>query len=206
MKLLLEVTEDGPYIPDGWNVGHLANLGLLLSCSGFKTRLDSYNLSLLFDFIEAGFEGEIRDHDGRIIEVIPQDEGVVLKVRDDEDFPNGLLLDLDTLKEMGIETMPLPGDSDVAEADPASEFDQLTSDDTMLTAGYDPLDEALKTVYRRTKPRSKYKVAKPRQTSAELLAAFKPFLAGPPKEIKPPVPHRIVNVVRGGLEKHKKSK
>jgi hypothetical protein len=133
---------------------------VLLSCDGFSTRLDTNNLDLLFDFAEDGSPGEIRDHDGRIIEVIPDtSSGIVLKVRDDIEFPYGLLLDLEALKEMGIEKYE-EDDGEEGAADPEnaggtnlgeplSKFDDLTDDDTVPHSEFDALEEGVKVAYRR---------------------------------------------------------
>ncbi len=147
MKLLREVAEvDVPFSPeDGWNIGHLADLGILLSCDGFSLRLDDHNLNLLFDFAEDGEFGEVRDQQGRIIEVDPVDDGIVIRARGDDSFPNGLLIDLDTLKELGIEQYE--------EEEPDSEFDDLEADDTVEQ--FDELDEGMKKAFRRSGKRIK---------------------------------------------------
>lgn len=127
MSLLREVLEGVPITPDGgWDVGHLANLGMLLSAENFTLRLDDTNLDILFDIAESGDPGEIRDHSGRIIEVTPTDDSIILLPRNDVDFPNGIVLDMATLKEMGIEQY-----EEEKEDDPASEFDPLDDDDTI---------------------------------------------------------------------------
>lgn len=161
MPLLQEVVSglDSPTIPNGgWDVGHLANLGVLLSCEGFNVRFDLQNLNLLFDFAEDGEIGELRDHEGRIIEVIPDARsGIVLKVRDDLEFPYGIVLDLGTLKEIGIEAYEEDdGESNPEDAggtalgEPLSRFDDLTDNDTISHSEFDNLDEGLKTAFRRS--------------------------------------------------------
>lgn len=161
MALLQEVVSGlgAPTAPNGgWNVGHLANLGVFLSCEGFSVRLDPMNLDLLFDFAEAGEIGEIRDHDGRIIEVTPDtSSGIVLRVRDDVEFPYGLILDLDALKEMGIEQYeeddgePNPEDAGGSNlGEPLSKFDDLTDDVTVSHAEFDRLEEGVKAAFRRS--------------------------------------------------------
>ena len=150
MYLLREVTEEKPAVaPGGWNVGHLANLGILLSTDGFSLRLDLRNLNLLFDFAEDGEYGELRDHEGRIIEVEPTDDGIVITPRGSSEFQNGLILDLDTLKEMGIEQYE---EQDEPAVEPDSEFDPLDSDDTIGTSDQmgTSLDEGIKRAYRRS--------------------------------------------------------
>ena len=70
MHLIREVSEGTPFAPaDGWNVGHLANLGLLLSCDGFSIRLDLDNLNLLFDAAENDSRIDLKDHDGNQVSV-----------------------------------------------------------------------------------------------------------------------------------------
>jgi hypothetical protein len=179
MTLLREVLEGTPAIPDGgWNVGHLANLGLLLSCENFSIRIDLANLNALFDIVESGEIGEIRDHDARIVEVDPTNGSVVLTVRGDTDFPNGLVLDPDTLKEMGIEQY-----EETASDDPTSEFDSLSDDDTVQPDvqqnQYDPLDgdpnvvaEALK-LRRVKKTKRGFKVTGRRDETIDTTAAYK---------------------------------
>jgi hypothetical protein len=163
MPLLQEVVSGlgSPVAPDGgWNIGHLGNLGVLLSCDGFSLRLDQNNLDLLFDFAEDGEWGELRDHDCRIIEVTPDTKsGIVLKIRDDIEFPYGLILDLDALKEMGIEQYEeddgLDDTADPEKAggenlgEPLSKFDDLTDDVTVSHTEFDPLEEGVKVAYRR---------------------------------------------------------
>lgn len=145
MSLLLEIVENGPTIPDGgWNVGHLANLGILLSCDGFSVRFDLNNLNLLFDLVEDGESGDVRDHEYRIIEVTPLDDSVVLKVRDDPNFPLGVVLDLSTLKEMGIEQ------HEETTADPDSEYDSLEDQDTIDDEASLELTEGVKRAFRRS--------------------------------------------------------
>lgn len=175
MRLLLEVSDNAPHLPvGGWSVGHLANLGILLSCDGFSTRLDLHNLNLLFDFVEDGEDGEVRDHSGRIVEVSTTDDGVVLTPRDDKSFPYGLLLDQKTLKEMGIEQY-----EEQVEDEPESEFDSLDSDDTMKTDEFDTLEEGIKRAYRRVGKKIKrgYRVTsgfRKGRVVASAAGAFKP--------------------------------
>lgn len=154
MRLLREVLEGVPVVPEGgWDVGHLANLGMLLSAEGFTLRLDDTNLDILFDIAEAGDPGEVRDHSGRIIEIVPTEDSIILTPRDDPNFPNGIVIDLATLKEMGIEQH----DEETAD-DPTSEFDSLEDNDTVSSddldhSGFDALsdviEEGVKRAYRR---------------------------------------------------------
>lgn len=156
MRLIREVLEGAPITPEGgWDVGHLANLGMLLSAENFSLRLDDTNLDILFDIAESGDPGEIRDHSGRIIEVVPTEDSIILSPRNDVDFPNGIVLDMATLKEMGIEQH-----EEETEDDPTSEFDALEDDDTISSddlqhSGYDALTddviaEGIKRAFRRS--------------------------------------------------------
>lgn len=151
MSLLLEVLDNAPVVPeDGWDVGHLANLGVMLSAENFSTRLDLTNLNFLFDAAESGEATEIRDHSGRIIEVVPTEDSIILIPRSDPDFPNGIVLGLEALKEMGIEQY-----EEEQEIDPESEFDELEDDDTItdddLDQGvFESLDEGVKRAFRRS--------------------------------------------------------
>lgn len=157
MRFIREVLEGAPITPEGgWDVGHLANLGMLLSAENFSLRLDDTNLDILFDIAESGDPGEIRDHSGRIIEVVPTEDSIILSPRDDVDFPNGIVLDMATLKEMGIEQH-----EEEKEDDPTSEFDSLEDDDTVSSddlqhSGYDALSdddviaEGIKRAFRRS--------------------------------------------------------
>jgi hypothetical protein len=144
MTLIQEVLEAAPEKPeDGWNVGHLANLGLLLSAEGVSVRLDLFNLNLLFDLIEAGEAGEVRDHENRIIEVSPQSKIVILKIRGDETYPNGVILDSSTLKEMGLEEYEEAEEAEPeTEPEPSSEFDPLDQEDK-ISAKFDALEESI---------------------------------------------------------------
>jgi hypothetical protein len=106
MRLLREVTEGvpQPVIPkDGWNVGHLAHHGIMLSCDGFSMRLDLEQLNLLFDYAEDGMDGELRDHAGNPVYVEVNDDTIILSRDNDKTYPSGAVLDAKTLKEMGIE-------------------------------------------------------------------------------------------------------
>ena len=159
MSLLREVLEGVPVIPNGgWNVGHLANLGMLLSSDDFTLRLDDTNLDILFDIAESGDPGEIRDHLGRIIEIVPTQDSIILTPRNDADFPNGIVIDMATLKEMGIEQW-----EEEQEDDPTSEFDSLEDNDTISNndlnhPGYDALDEVIAEGVKRAFRRSGKKI------------------------------------------------
>lgn len=105
MRLLREVDSGGldPAIPDGWSVGTLGNQGILLSCDGFSIKFDIDQLNKFFDLIEDGRTGDIKDHDGNAVNVNPVHNGVILTRKNDETFKNGLFVDLDTLKHLGVE-------------------------------------------------------------------------------------------------------
>jgi hypothetical protein len=106
MRLLREVTEEiqGPVTPEGgWNVGHLAHHGILISCDGFSMKLDLDQLNALFDLAEDGQDGEVYDHDDNPVFVEIGDGTIVLSREGDKAYPTGVVLDQTTLKEMGIE-------------------------------------------------------------------------------------------------------
>lgn len=160
--LLLEVTDSAPITPmGGWNVGHLANLGILLSCDEFSARLDVHNLNIMFDIIEDESDGEIRDHERNVIEIRVTEDGVVLIPRNEPALKtNGILLDLETLKEMGIEQyeeqqQENPTDPS-ADAEPTSEFEPLEDEVTIgtdqkeATTEPESIDEGVKRAWRRS--------------------------------------------------------
>ncbi len=149
MRLLREVTEGQPTAPHGgWNVGHLANLGIMLSCDDFSIRLDLDNLNRLFDYAEDDEVGEVKDHSGEVVMVSPYEDGIVLTPIDNAQFPNGLILDLDTLEEMGIEQYEENLD------EPDSEFDELSDDVKIESDEFDELsdtvEEGIKRAFRRS--------------------------------------------------------
>lgn len=146
MSFLLEVIEgDVPVKPDGgWNIGVLAHLGVLLSCDGFSARIDLHNLNELFDFAEDDEDGDIKDSDGNIIEVQPRSDGIVLIRQNDENYPHGVILDHETLAELGIEVREEEVD------DPESDYDELSDDDTISNEEYDTLEEGVKRAYLRS--------------------------------------------------------
>lgn len=163
MRLIREVTENvpQPVSPDeGWNVGHLAHHGILLSCDGFVAKFDLDQLNLLFDYAEDGSSGEVRDHDGDVIFVEVNDNNIVLSRDGDETYPNGVVLDLDTLKEMGIEKHDdaTNGVSDEPVNDtsiePAEEPTESEEDDTITSKAAEKqpeeeLEEGVKRAYKR---------------------------------------------------------
>lgn len=150
MKLLREVTKGAtppdeetpevgaPASPEGgWNVGHLANHGILLSCDGFSMKLDLDQLNVLFDLAEDGESGEVKDHAGDVVFVEVLDNGIVLSREGDKAYPHGVLVDLKTLKELGIEehdaaapTEDAPSDDD-EEQQPEDEADDEEAGDTI---------------------------------------------------------------------------
>lgn len=145
MSLLKEVTDEvkvvppeeveppevGPETPDGWSVGHLALHGLILSCDGFQLKLDIDQLNKFFDIAEDGTPGEIKDQNSDVILVEPTDNSIVLTRTGDKVYPNGVVLDLDTLKEIGIEQ------------------DELEAQDEEEPEG-DTIKEGVKRAYRRS--------------------------------------------------------
>jgi hypothetical protein len=145
MSLLREVLQDLPISPeDGWDVGHLADLGVLISSDEYSFRLDHENLNALFDSAESMEDYEIRDHEGHLIEVHPTEGGIILFPAN-EHFEDGILLDLKVLKVLGIEQYEEhQGDDDLEFA-----YDPLT-DDVMMSDEFDPLDEGIKRAFRRS--------------------------------------------------------
>lgn len=208
MRLLREVTEGEPVTPlGGWNVGHLANLGMMLSCDGFSIRLDLDNLNKLFDFAEDDGFGEIRDHTGQIVGVSPTDKGIVLLPSENEDFPNGLIIDLGTLKEMGIEQY------EEQEQEPGSEFDELSDEDTIDSSSkFDPLEEGVKRAYRRVHKKTKrsFRVTsdfRKGRVLSSAAGAFKPR-AKASTRMKLKIASRkkrIVRVLKGKMTRRKSS-
>jgi hypothetical protein len=155
MRLLMEVNDEvedveqtadpkdveghGPAIPDGWTVGHLANHGMIISCDGFQLKMDINELNKLFDIAEDGEPGEIRDQNGKIVLVEPTDDSIVLTRAGDETYPEGVELDLGTLKEMGIEQHDTDPD-DQGEEQP---------DDVTINPSDEQVDEGIHRAYRR---------------------------------------------------------
>lgn len=144
MNLLKEVNDEvegvepeevkaavGPSTPDGWSIGHLAQHGMILSCDGFQLKLDIDELHKFFDIAEDGAPGEIKDQNSKVVLVEPTDDSIVLTRTGDPVYPNGVVLDLDTLKEIGVEQ------------DDSEEQDE--KDDTIAT-----VDEAVKMAFRRS--------------------------------------------------------
>jgi hypothetical protein len=158
MSLLLEVAkvaEDEPLTPTGgWSVGDLANLGMMLSSDEFSFRLDLHNLNCLFDLVENAEDGEVRCTNGDILEVSPRENDVTIRLQDDDTFPNGLLIPLKTLKDMGIDQYEEDA-GEVADPtepveQPTSEFEDLTTSDTIVAEDYVNLDEGIKRAFRRS--------------------------------------------------------
>lgn len=148
MNLLKEITKDeeevkepekaakaadetGPATPDGWSVGQLADHGLILSCDGFQLKLDDKQLQLFYDIAEKGEPGEIHDQNGDLVLVEPTSDSIVLTRTGDAVYPNGLTIDLETLKDLGIE-----------KGEPEDEVEVPVPDGTIAT-------EAVKAAYRR---------------------------------------------------------
>jgi len=125
----------GPTTPDGWSVGHLATHGLILSCDGFQLKLDIDELNKFFDIAEDGSPGEIKDQNGRVVLVEPTDVSIVLTRTGDDVYPNGVVLDLKTLKELGIEQKEIES--------------ELDDGDEPIDDKIDQVKEAVHTAYRR---------------------------------------------------------
>lgn len=174
MNLLKEVNDDvegvapveatpivGPTTPDGWSVGHLAQHGMILSCDGFQLKLDIDQLNKFFDIAEDGAPGEIRDQNSKIILVEPTDDSIVLTRTGDTVYPSGVVLDLATLKEIGVEQ-----DDSEQQAEEDGTIDNV-------------VDEAVKAAYRRSGKKLKrgFRVTsgiRKGRVVASLKTAFKP--------------------------------
>lgn len=152
MKLLREVTAekpekvDGPVVPeDGWNVGLLGPHGVILSTDGFVVKLDGDQLNAFFDLVEDGGEGEVLDHAGNVVYVEVGDD-IVLSRAHDRVYPDGVVIDEKTLKELGVERDNAPSPADDDEEQPEEEDEEADDDDTI-----DPkkVDEGVKKAFRR---------------------------------------------------------
>lgn len=168
MKLLREITQpegaeeeagteeqvaDKAVLPeDGWNVGHLANHGILLSAEGFSLKLDLDQLNALFDLAEDGESGEVMDHKGQPVYVEVQDDKIILTRDNDETYPHGVIVDLDTLKEMGIEkhedSEPAGDEEAPAEDGPEEDEEPEEVDDT-IDSDEEEIQEGVKRAFRR---------------------------------------------------------
>jgi hypothetical protein len=169
MKLLREITQpevaeeetgaeeqvvDQAVLPeDGWNVGHLANHGILLSAEGFSLKLDLDQLNALFDLAEDGESGEVMDHKGQPVYVEVQDDKIILTRDNDETYPHGVIVDLDTLKEMGIEqhedSQPVGDEEAPTEERPEDEEEPEEVDDTIDSDEEEEIQEGVKRAFRR---------------------------------------------------------
>ena len=173
MNLLKEITKEdepteepatpqvGPVTPDGWSVGHLANHGLILSCDGFQLKLGPDDLQKFYDIAENGEPGEIHDQNGDLVLVEPTNNSIVLTRTGDDVYPSGLEIDMETLKELGIEEgkpedEPEPAESDVT----------ITSEAT--TAAFRRAGKKIKKGFRVTSGYRKGRVV------AKLSTAYKP--------------------------------
>lgn len=151
--------EPVPVKPDGWNVGHLTNHGIILSCDGFQLRLGPDQLQEFFDIAEDGKPGEIRDHNGVIVLVEPTSNSIILTREGDPVYPSGVILDLETLEEIGIEK------------DDNKEDKDNSSNDT--------IDEGVKAAFRRSGKKIKkgFRVTsgfRKGRVVANIKTAFKP--------------------------------
>lgn len=148
MRLIREVTENvaQPVVPEGgWNVGHLAHSGILLTCDNFSMKLDIDQLNVLFDLAEDGESGEVRDHDHNVVYVEVGDSSIILSRDGDVNYPSGIVLDLGTLKEMGIEQHDGPEDGGETGAD----GDTIESDAVVMAPGNE-IEEGVKRAFRRS--------------------------------------------------------
>lgn len=151
MRLIREVTENipGPVTPEGgWNVGHLAHHGILISCDGFSMKLDLDQLNALFDLAEDGEDGEIYDHDDKAVFVEIGTGTIVLSREGDKIYPTGIVLDAVTLKEMGIEQRDAEQPIDDVEA--SSEDDTIESEVAIEAEPDAELEEGVKRAFRRS--------------------------------------------------------
>lgn len=109
MQLLRLISEKqelatGPILPKGgWNVGQLAHDGIILSCDGFILKLDADNSEKFYGLIENGEDGEIKDQFNKSVFVEIGEDEIVLTRSGDKAYPNGVILDRETLKKLGIE-------------------------------------------------------------------------------------------------------
>jgi len=174
MNLLKEVNDEvegvapleatpavGPATPDGWSVGHLAQHGMILSCDGFQLKLDIDQLNKFFDIAEDGTPGEIKDQNSKIILVEPTDDSIVLTRTGDTVYPSGVVLDLATLKEIGVEQ---------------DEIEQQDEEDGTID---NTVDEAVKQAFRKSGGKIKrgFRVTsgiRKGRVVASLKTAFKP--------------------------------
>lgn len=149
----------GPFTPPAWNIGKLANHGIILSCDGFQLRLSDNQLDAFYDLVEAGEDGEIKDSQGDSVLVEPTDDSVVLTRSNDPVYPSGVVLDLKTLKELGIE----PDD----DSDAPSEGD-VTIQSEGVKAAYRRAGKKIKKGFRVTSGFRKGRVV------ANIKTAYKP--------------------------------
>lgn len=163
MKLLREVTKKtdqveasvstGPVSPEeGWNVGHLANHGIILSCDGFSMKLDLDQLNVLFDLAEDGESGEVKDHAGNPVFVEVMDDHIILSREGDETYPQGVIVDAKTLKELGIEEHEDTEDDeeDTQEDEEQPKDDQVDNEaDDTIDRDDEQLKEGVKRAFRR---------------------------------------------------------
>lgn len=177
MNLLKEVSDDvdgvdpekespaeiGPTTPDGWSIGHLGSHGMILSCDGFQLKLDMNQLHKFFDIAESGSPGEIKDQNGKLILIEPTSDSIVMTRTGDQVYPNGVVLDLKTLKELGVE-----------QDETEDQDDEDENDDTM-----DTVAEGVKRAWRRSgnKIKTGFRVtsgARKGRVVADIATAFKP--------------------------------
>lgn len=151
----------GPTTPSGWSVGSLANHGVILSCDGFQLKMDLNELNKFWDIAESGEPGEVHDENGKVVLVEPTEDSIVLTRVNDPVYPSGVVIGLDTLKDLGIE----PDDgSEEKEEGPAPE---------------DTMKEGIKAAFRRSGKKIKkgFRVTsgiRKGRVVANIKTAFKP--------------------------------
>lgn len=154
MKLLKEVTKkqeaelsSAPVMPeDGWSVGHLGNHGIMLSADGFMLKLDIDELNKMFDIIENGGSGDVKDHSGKVVNIDVGDD-IVLTRANDEAYPNGIVVDEKALKELGVERDQPDEEELEGEDEPEGDEEETEDDDTIES---NQLKEGIKKAFRKS--------------------------------------------------------
>jgi hypothetical protein len=165
-----EMEVEGPSSPGKWSVGHMANHGIILSCDGFVLKLDLQELNKFLDIAEDGESGEIKDHNGKLILVEPTDDSIVLTRNGDETYPSGVVLDLETLEDLGIykeeeeENLEEPDN----EVNPENEDDKIEGVDEAVKAAFRRSGNKIKKGFRVTSGIRKGRVV------ANIKTAYKP--------------------------------
>jgi hypothetical protein len=165
----------GPAVADGWAVAELGPQGVILSTDGFVIRFDPTTLNKLFDIVESGSTGEIKDHRGSVVFIEVTDAGIVLSRQNDDTFPAGVLLDEKVLKQLGIEEHEALLPSVVGDNDEPAE----TGGGAIINGNDLELEEGIKPAFRRAGRKIKrgYRVTSGRRKGrvvANPKTAFKP--------------------------------